>query len=171
MSQPHTATGTREPGETTPLLNGGRGTGYTSTSHQNGDAVSPSSSPPNGQGDNEDAQSLPLSHLAPILATIWVPVFVASLDGTVVATLVGSISSSFQASEQAAWLGTSYLLSLCCFNPLVGRLADVFGRRITLLVSIALFTLGTLGCGAAPSFKWFLIARIVAGAGGGGLSE
>jgi hypothetical protein len=47
-------------------------------------------------------------------------VFAASLDGTVVATLVGSIASDFEASEQAAWLGSSYLLSVCCFTPIYG---------------------------------------------------
>lgn len=68
-----------------------------------------------------------LSRLGPICFAIWVPVFVASLDTTIVATLVGSISSSFNRSEQAAWLGSSYLLSVCCFTPIYGRLCDIMG--------------------------------------------
>lgn len=170
MSKSQTPERRRElpPSETSPLLTNAanRSNSY---HHGDGDNDITPSTPPNNENGHV-TEMPPMSRLVPILATIWVPVFVASLDGTVVATLVGSISSSFEAAEQASWLGTSYLLSLCCFNPLVGRLADVFGRRVTLLVSIALFTAGTLGCGAAPSFQWFLIARVVAGAGGGGLT-
>lgn len=158
MSRPQASTTATPPTERSPLLGNGARNGARN------DELS--TAPPS----DHVTEMPPASRLVPILATIWVPVFVASLDSTVVATLVGSISSSFSAAEQASWLGTSYLLSLCCFNPLVGRLADVFGRRTTLIVSIALFTAGTLGCGAAPSFRWFLLARVVAGAGGGGLT-
>lgn len=112
----------------------------------------------------------PMRILAPIVISLWVPVFIASLDSTIVATLVGSISSSFKASEQASWVGSSYLLSLCCFNPLLGRMSDVFGRRGTMLTSLVLFTIGTLGCGTAQDLKSFLAARVIAGAGGGGLT-
>ncbi|CAO1620432.1 unnamed protein product [Parajaminaea phylloscopi] len=112
----------------------------------------------------------PMRTLAPIILSLWVPVFIASLDSTIVATLVGSISSSFNASEQASWVGSSYLLSLCCFNPLLGRMSDVFGRRGTMLASLAFFTVGTLGCGMAKGLGPFLVARIIAGAGGGGLT-
>lgn len=112
----------------------------------------------------------PRSVYIPILTSIWTAVFISSLDSTIVATLVGSIGSSFGASEQSSWIGASYLLSLCCFNPLMGRLSDVFGRRGVLLSCLCLFTLGTAGCGIAPSLEWFLVARVVAGAGGGGLT-
>lgn len=85
----------------------------------------------NGDGSGgeqgRDIAMPPLSRLAPICVAIWVPVFVASLDSTIVATLVGSVSSSFNRSEQAAWLGSSYLLSVCCFTPIYGRLCDIMG--------------------------------------------
>jgi hypothetical protein len=47
--------------------------------------------------------------------------------GTVVATLLTPIGSYFKKSNQASYLGTSYLLSLCCFTPLYGRLSDILG--------------------------------------------
>lgn len=122
------------------------------------------------QDAGSEPQTPPWRTLVPIVLTLWTPVFIASLDATVVATLVGPISSAFDAAEQASWLGSSYLLSLCCFNPLVGRMADLFGTRGSLLISVTLFTLGTLGCGMAPNFSLFLLARVVAGAGGGGLT-
>lgn len=50
------------------------------------------------------------------VASILVP------TGTVVATLVSPIGSYFNKSQQSSYLGTSYLLSVCCFTPLYGRL-------------------------------------------------
>lgn len=44
-----------------------------------------------------------------------------SRPGTVVATLLTPIGSEFGASNQASYIGTSYLLSVCCFTPLYGR--------------------------------------------------
>ncbi|KAN0060279.1 hypothetical protein ACQY0O_007608 [Thecaphora frezii] len=112
----------------------------------------------------------PLSELVPVLTALWVPVFVASLDGTIVATLLSSISSSFNASEQAAWLGSSYLLSVCCFTPIYGRLADIVGRKACMLVALTFFTVGTLLCGVSTSMKMLIAARAIAGMGGGGLT-
>jgi hypothetical protein len=56
---------------------------------------------------------------------LWMIVFLGALDGTVVATLVTPIGSFFKKSNQATYLGTSYLLSVCCFTPLYGRLSDI----------------------------------------------
>lgn len=40
--------------------------------------------------------------------------------GTVVATLLTPIGSEFKASNQSSYIGTAYLLSVCCFTPLYG---------------------------------------------------
>ena len=112
----------------------------------------------------------PWSVLAPVLCALWVPVFVASMDGTIVATLLGSISSSFNASEQAAWLGSSYLLSVCCFTPIYGRLADILGRKYCMLTALSFFTFGTCLCGISTSMHMLIAARAIAGMGGGGIT-
>ena len=53
-----------------------------------------------------------------------VPVFA----GTIVATLLTPIGSSFNKSNQASYIGTSYLLSVCCFTPLYGSFRVLTGR-------------------------------------------
>jgi len=42
--------------------------------------------------------------------------------GTVVATLLSPIGSEFKASHQSSYIGTAYLLSVCCFTPLYGKI-------------------------------------------------
>lgn len=87
----------------------------------------------------------------------------------VVATCIPTISSELRAFDRSSWIGTAYLWSNVTFTPLYGRLADILGRRRAFRQALALFTIGTLGCGAAPSFVALCVARFVAGMGGGGM--
>ncbi|KIY49534.1 MFS general substrate transporter [Fistulina hepatica ATCC 64428] len=114
------------------------------------------------------------SELIWILAGLWSAVFLGALDGvftsgTVVATLLAPIGSQFNRSNQSSYIGTSYLLSVCCFTPLYGRLSDILGRKGAMLLALSLFGLGTVMCGLAPSMNTLLVARAIAGMGGGGV--
>ncbi|KIR59281.1 multidrug resistance protein fnx1 [Cryptococcus bacillisporus CA1873] len=105
-----------------------------------------------------------------LCASMWVASFLNAFDGTVVATLLGPISSSFKATNMASWLGTAYMLSVCCFTPIYGRLCDIIGRQGSMLLALAIFTTGNLLCAIAPSMEALIAARALAGMGGGGLS-
>ncbi|KAF8313422.1 MFS general substrate transporter [Clavulina sp. PMI_390] len=104
-----------------------------------------------------------------VFSALFSAVFLGALDATIVATLVSPIGSYFNSSHQASYLGTSYLLSLCCFTPLYGRLADILGRKGALLLALSLFGFGTLLCGLANSMYMLIVARAIAGMGGGGI--
>ncbi|KAI5894059.1 MFS general substrate transporter [Schizophyllum commune H4-8] len=125
--------------------------------------------------DGDDASSPPLinakskSEIVWILAGLWSAVFLGALDGTIVATLLTPIGSQFNRSNQSSYIGTSYLLSVCCFTPLYGRLSDILGRKGAMLLALTLFGVGTACCGIAPSMNTLLAARAVAGMGGGGV--
>ncbi|KAJ7904358.1 major facilitator superfamily domain-containing protein [Mycena olivaceomarginata] len=99
-----------------------------------------------------------------ILAGLWSAVFLGAL-GTIVATLLTPIGSDFNKSNQASYIGTSYLLSLCCFTPLYGRLADILGRKGAMLLALFLFGSGTVICGMVPSMETLILARALAGMG------
>ncbi len=166
--------------ERSSLLSSQQRSNYRSTSHtaanqqssnnDGDDSGSASSSPTENEQEDHVKVMPPLRTLAPLLTALWVPVFVASMDGTVTATLISSISSSFNASEQAQWLGSAYLLSVACFTPLYGRLADIVGRKNCMFIALTFFTTGTLLCGVASSMNMLIFARALAGMGGGGLT-
>ncbi|KAL1946941.1 hypothetical protein VTO73DRAFT_15045 [Trametes versicolor] len=109
------------------------------------------------------------SDLIWVLAGLWSAVFLGALDGTIVATLLSPIGSYFNESNRSSYIGTSYLLSVCCFTPLYGRLSDILGRKGAMLLALSLFGSGTLFCGLAPSMDALIVARAVAGMGGGGV--
>ncbi|KAL2827843.1 major facilitator superfamily domain-containing protein [Aspergillus cavernicola] len=105
-----------------------------------------------------------------VLGSTWVGVFLAALDSTVVATLTGPISSSFNSLPLLSWLATAYLISNAACQPLAGRLTDIFSRKAGLLFSNVVFAAGNLICGLAQSEWTIVLGRVVAGIGGGGLT-
>ncbi|CAG8665462.1 15233_t:CDS:2, partial [Racocetra fulgida] len=73
----------------------------------------------------------------------------AALDQTIISTALPKIVSDFNGLDQIAWVATSYLLTTTSFQPIYGKLSDIFGRKATFLVAIAFFELGSLLCGVA----------------------
>ena len=62
------------------------------------------------------------------------------------------------------------MLSQTTFQPLYGRLSDIFGRKPCLIFANVVFLIGTLGCALAPGIWTLVASRMVAGMGGGGLN-
>src|SRR5262249_53218523 len=65
------------------------------------------------------------------------------------------------------WTVNAYLLAFVSEMIVVGRLADIVGRRKVTLFGIILFVVGSAACGAAPSDVFLIVARVVQGIGGG----
>ncbi|KAK9460155.1 major facilitator superfamily domain-containing protein [Lipomyces oligophaga] len=108
--------------------------------------------------------------LGTVFISLYLGVFLAALDGTVVATLLAHIASEFEGFRNVSWIATAYLIANAAFQPLYGKLTDIFGRKPGLLFSNITFGLGCLWCGLAKSFWSLVAARVVAGIGGGGLT-
>ena len=90
----------------------------------------------------------------------------AMLQSTV-APALPVIQEELHASETAvAWVFTGYLLSASILTPIVGRLGDMFGKERTLVISLAVLSLGVLMAALAQSISMLIIARIVQGSGG-----
>ena len=64
---------------------------------------------------------------------IFCPAITNTHAGTIVATLLTPIGSYFDKSHQASYLGTSYLLSVCCFTPLYGKSMLVLAHGVAYL--------------------------------------
>ncbi|EGO00143.1 hypothetical protein SERLA73DRAFT_72881 [Serpula lacrymans var. lacrymans S7.3] len=72
-------------------------------------------------------------------------------------------------SNQFVWVATSYGLASTALLPLSGGLAEIFGRRPIVLVSLVLFALGSALGGAAQSMNMLIAARTIQGSGAGGI--
>ncbi|RIB20460.1 major facilitator superfamily domain-containing protein [Gigaspora rosea] len=95
--------------------------------------------------------------------------FMAALDQTVVTTAIPKIVIDLNSVDKIVWIGTAYLLTATSFQPVYGKLADIFGRKITFLIAMLLFELGSILCGVSSTMIMLIISRSVAGLGGGGI--
>lgn len=124
------------------------------------------------------------------MPALAIGIFLASADQTIVVSSYGRIGSELRALNQTSWIATSYaspsglwhgellvlmfldsyLLTQTSFQPLYGKLTEIFGRKPMLLVAFGVFGLGTLLCGFARTMNELLVARAIAGIGGGGMT-
>ncbi|KAF4943681.1 hypothetical protein F66182_18722 [Fusarium sp. NRRL 66182] len=104
-----------------------------------------------------------------IQVAIFANVFLSGFDGTITVSTYALISSEFNAANTASWLTTSYLITSTAFQPIYGRMSDIFGRKPCFYVSTISFLLGCLGCGVAQDMLLLSIMRAITGIGGGGL--
>ena len=96
-------------------------------------------------------------------------VFLYGFDSTITAATYAVISSEFDSANTASWLTTSYLVTSTAFQPLYGRVSDIFGRRICFFISTITLAVGCLGCGLANNIILLNCMRALTGFGGGGL--
>src|SRR6185503_192039 len=100
---------------------------------------------------------------------VMVAMFLAAADQTILATALPTIASHLGGFEYLSWVVVAYLVAATIAAPLYGHLGDRFGRRRMLMVALAIFTIASIGCAAAPTLLTLVVARAVQGAGGGGL--
>jgi DHA2 family multidrug resistance protein len=92
------------------------------------------------------------------------------VDVTIVNVALPNIQGNFGASvDEAAWIGTGYIIANVIVIPLTPWLQLRFGRRQYYAASIILFTVASMLCGLSGSLEQLVFWRIVQGLGGGGL--
>lgn len=124
---------------------------------------------PDEDGPSDDGYALPKAQLFTVISSLYMASFLAALDTTVVTTLLTVIASDLNAVENIGWIATAYLLSCSAFQPLFGKLSDIFGRKILLIICCFFFSVGC--CISVTDSLWLLVfGRFVTGWGGSGLT-
>ncbi|EOD43779.1 putative mfs multidrug protein [Neofusicoccum parvum UCRNP2] len=111
----------------------------------------------------------PTSVIIPIMAVIYLGLFVVALDRTILATAIPIITDDFNSLGDVGWYGSAYMLTGCTTQLLVGRLYTFYSQKVVYLSSLFLFELGSAICGAAPNSIVFIVGRAIAGLGSGGV--
>ncbi len=103
------------------------------------------------------------------LVGVFLGIFLAALDQTIVATALPRIVAELGGVEKYAWVATSYLLASTVAVPIFGRLADLVKSRTLLFWAVLVFLLGSALSGLAPSMDALVLFRGLQGLGGGAL--
>lgn len=101
-------------------------------------------------------------------------------------TALPSLGRVFDEADIASWVGTAYMLTSTAFQPLYGRLSDIFGRKSILIGNLLIFLLGSILCAVSKNMIMLIVCRTssayllgwgidselgaVAGIGGGGIT-
>lgn len=111
--------------------------------------------------------------LGPLLAVYLLGIFMGAIDTGIVTPARTIIQNDLGVDDATGiWMITIYTLAYAAAIPVMGKLADRYGRKPIYLVSIVLFGLGSLGAGLSQdvgSFSMLIIARAVQAIGGGGI--
>jgi EmrB/QacA subfamily drug resistance transporter len=102
---------------------------------------------------------------------VLLPLFLGSLDNTILASALPTIGRAFGDVQGLPWLITIYLLASTACMPLYGKIADIHGRQFALRIAIAAYMVGSLICALAPSMLVLILGRALHGFGGAGLAS
>ncbi|CAO2647190.1 Nn.00g081120.m01.CDS01 [Neocucurbitaria sp. VM-36] len=104
-----------------------------------------------------------------IIASAYLSFFLVALDRTIIATAIPAITNTFDSIEDIGWYGSAYMLTCAIFNPLFGKIYQLYDTKWTFLASIVLFEAGSALCGAAPNSSALIVGRAIAGIGAAGI--
>jgi MFS transporter, DHA2 family, multidrug resistance protein len=106
-----------------------------------------------------------------VALTVTLATFMEVLDTSIANVALPHMAGTLGASqEEATWVLTSYLVSSAIVLPISGWLSNRFGRKRFYMTCVALFTICSMLCGFARTLPLLIVARILQGAGGGGLA-
>jgi DHA2 family multidrug resistance protein len=96
--------------------------------------------------------------------------FLQALDQTIANVALPHIGGELSATqEQISWVLTSYIVAAAIMIPLSGWLADRYGRKKVLVLSVVIFTVSSALCGVAQTLGQIVLFRFLQGLAGAAL--
>jgi EmrB/QacA subfamily drug resistance transporter len=101
-----------------------------------------------------------------VMSAVAMGIFLATIDGSIVnvalPTLVDELSTNFATVQ---WVVLAYLLTLATLLLLVGRLADIHGKKRIYMAGFVVFTIGSVLCGLSQTVYMLIAMRVVQAVG------
>jgi len=130
-------------------------------------AIKPAKNRPKRDDGWDDWVPLPRRQVMITMGGVMLAIFLASLDQTIVATAIPRIVTDLGGFDRFAWVTTAYLVASTAVIPIVGKLSDMYGRKIFFIGGILTFVLGSVFAGVAQDMNQLIAFRAIQGVGGG----
>lgn len=104
-----------------------------------------------------------------ILIALYLSLFVAALDATIVATALPKMTADLHSAAGYIWIGGAFLIANAAAAPIWVKLSDIWGRKPIFLAALVLFFASSIICAAAVDMEMLIIGRTFQGTAGGGL--
>ncbi|KAJ4303853.1 hypothetical protein N0V88_001450 [Collariella sp. IMI 366227] len=109
--------------------------------------------------------------LVALVVALSITVFLMFLDTSIIATAIPRISDEFHFIQDVGWYMSIYQLTNAVFQPLAGKIYQLFNVRFWFVVFLVIFEIGSLVCGTAQSSAVLIGGRAIAGIGAAGLTS
>jgi MFS family permease len=93
--------------------------------------------------------------------------FMVAIEATIVSTAMPQIVGQLGGLPLYSWVFAAFLLTQTATTVVFGKLADLAGRKLVMLVGIVAFLVGSILCGFAWSMPSLIVFRLVQGVGAG----
>ena len=88
-----------------------------------------------------------------VFPSIMLPMFLAVVDQTIVATALPAIAASLGGVERVSWVVVAYLIAGTIAAPVYGQLRDVYGGKSMMFVALAIFLGASLSAPCRPASR------------------
>jgi len=106
-----------------------------------------------------------------ILFPLILGTFMAGIDSSIVNVSLPTMSAQFGVGLDAIeWVIVAYMLGFCVFMPLTSWLKEQIGFYALYLISLSIFTFGSLLCAISNSLPELIAARAIQSFGGGAIT-
>lgn len=96
-----------------------------------------------------------------IMIALYLSMFLVALDRTIIGTAIPKITDDFHSIDDVGWYASAYLICMCAFQLIFGRIYTYYSPKWVLLWCILLFEIGSAVCGSAPNSIAFIIGRAI----------
>lgn len=104
-----------------------------------------------------------------IVLAMALGLLMSSLDNTIVSASITKVLEDFGGFGQMSWVFTAYMLATTSTMLVLGKMSDLFGRKLFYLIGIGLFLIGSALCGLAQNLDQLIWFRAIQGIGSGAI--
>ena len=103
------------------------------------------------------------------MLSVLLVMLLASLDQTIVSAALPHILADLNGFSRYTWVTTAYLLTSTVMIPIYGKLSDIFGRKVIMMIALSIFLVGSALSGISQDMTQLILFRGFQGLGAGGL--
>src|SRR5699024_12046750 len=96
-----------------------------------------------------------------VLTSLIIAMFMAAIEGTIVATAMPSIVGDLGGFSLYSWVFSSFLLMNAVTTMIYGKLSDSFVRKPIFMIGVVIFLIGTILSSFASSMLMLITFRVV----------
>jgi MFS family permease len=118
---------------------------------------------------HDQTDILPKKRLLIVFSGLAIALLTTYIDQNSIGVALPTIGRDLNSASTIVWAGTSSLIANTAFQPLYGRISDIFGRKIILISCLCILALGDLLCGFAQTGPQLYAFRGISGLSNGGI--